>query len=464
MTTEPVHQPGENKLRFKILLNDAIRQISTCEDGKSLKHVEADLGESLGLSGATIQYWRRGNLPPDFDTRMRLVQEIRQRCCNRLDEDWFRELLHSMGMGGTAVILADLFPQATAPHKRIEHHNEPLLANTPTTNPDVKVKVGNHTIAIWIGGFLLLMLLGVSFIQINAVFGNDFVQNWNIFSVQPTQTATSADAQGVVLAEVRGEGEETAVFTPSPSLPAPIISTLSIGETAVPTETVIVNHEDAATQTATSTAIPFPTATPPPATINLPTLTPPPTNSATPTATLIATATSTNTSTATPTATQTATATPTITPTPTPSFGTLTVIIEAVKALDCFDEVIVCGTDADFYAIVTFDSFRFPQTDPISDRNEIFPNWSFANQVGFDSSVTVKIEILDEDDDADDRADLIPGGDRNLDLIVNIRNCFNLNPGSITGDAAGNCGATMTTAGNGSDNAEIQVKIAVTHD
>lgn len=458
--TEPVHQPGENKLRFKTLLNDAIRQISTCEDGKSLKHIEADLGESLGLSGATIQYWRRGNLPPDFDTRMRLVQEIRRRCCNRLDEVWFRELLQSMGMGGTAAILADLFPQATVSRQQLEPHDKPLASNTPATNPDVKVKVGNHTIAIWIGGFLLLMLLGVSFTQINAVFGNDFVQNWNIFSVQPTETPAAVEEQGVMLAEVRVDGEKTAVFPPAPTLPAPLISTVPLRETAVSTETTIVQPEATATPLPTNTTTPLPTPTALPASINLPTLTPSPTNSATP----MPTSTATPTATPTPTHTQTATATPipTMTFTPTPSVGTLTLVIEAVKALDCFDEVIVCGTDADFYAIVTFDSFRFPQTNPISDRNEVFPDWSFANQVSLDSFVAVKIEILDEDDDADDRADLIPGGDRNLDLIVDIRGCFDLKPGAITGDATGNCGATMTTAGNGSDNAEIQIKISVT--
>lgn len=457
MITEPVNPPGENKLRFKKLLNDAIRQISTCEEGKSLKHVEEDLGASIGLSGATIQYWRRGNLPPDFDTRLRLVQEIRNRSCNRLDEAWFQELLQSMGLGSSEVVLAELFPPSSGKHETPPKVADPLLSSTaPAGEPSRTAKINNHFLLIGMVSFLLLGLLSLGYIQINNVMGNDFVQNWNIFSFQPVQTPVKVDAQDVVLADVGDVEKETAVNLPTPSLPAPIISTLVVEETAV-----------SPTATATHTPTSLPTHTPPPATINAPisTLPPLPTNSPVPSPTPTNTATPTSTSTSTPTNTPTntplPTATPTNTATPTPSTGTLTVIIEAVKAKDCFDEVIVCGTDADFYAIVTFNTFRFPQTDPISDRNEIFPYWTFSQQVALDSSVMVKIEILDEDDDADDRADLIPGGDRNLDLIVNIRHCFNLTPGAITGDVVGNCGVTMTTAGNGSDNAEIQIRIVV---
>ena len=449
MITEPVSPPGENKLRFKKLLNDAIRQISTCEEGKSLKHVEEDLGASIGLSGATIQYWRRGNLPPDFDTRLRLVQEIHNRSCDRLDEAWFQELLQSMGLGSSEVVLAELFPPSSARHETAPKVAELLLSPTaPVGESDITAKINNRFLLIGVVSFLLLGLLGLGYIQINNVLGNDFVQNWNIVSLQPVQTPVGSGAQDVVLAGVGDVEEETAVNLPAPSLPAPIISTLAAGETAV-----------SPTVTATPTATPLLTQTLPPAAINAPVLTLPPwpTNSPVPSPTTTNTATPTST----PTNTPLPTATPTSTSTPTPSTGTLTVIIEAVKAKDCFDEVIVCGTDADFYAIVTFNTFRFPQTDPVSDRNEIFPNWTFSQQVALDSSVAVKIEILDEDDDADDRADLIPGGDRNLDLIVSVRDCFNLISGAITGDATGNCGVTLTTAGNGSDNAEIQIKIMV---
>lgn len=145
-------------------------------------------------------------------------------------------------------------------------------------------------------------------------------------------------------------------------------------------------------------------------------------------------------------------------------------VIEQVTALDCFDEVVdiiitICEGDPDFYAKVSLGEEHFPETKEFDNQVDISPDWQFTKTASFDDR-EMAIAIRIRDDDAgplndDDEADLVAGGDRKLDVIVNFEACLAGNQSAITGDVIGHCAISLVSEGNGSDNARIRFRIEV---
>jgi hypothetical protein len=133
----------------------------------------------------------------------------------------------------------------------------------------------------------------------------------------------------------------------------------------------------------------------------------------------------------------------------------ITLTIERVKALDCLDEIgLLCGSDADFYAEVGIGDAAFT-TGVELDDDDITPGWKFRKIVP-DGVVDVHIEIWDEDDiNADDHVDVTSNAGRTLNLNVDVDAC------TITGEATGNCGATIVSTGNDDDNADLEFRVDV---
>ncbi len=142
----------------------------------------------------------------------------------------------------------------------------------------------------------------------------------------------------------------------------------------------------------------------------------------------------------------------------------VTVTIDRVLALECFDDPLVfCQSEADFYAVVNIGGPQFVSfvSSVIPDDDEVFPvDWVFT----FDAPsfpVPITIQIFDEDSD-----DIPPDDEVNLELFPNI----DVNPVldlqvsdqcDISGDAVGTCGATIQTSGDSAihRNAEIEFRI-----
>ena len=136
----------------------------------------------------------------------------------------------------------------------------------------------------------------------------------------------------------------------------------------------------------------------------------------------------------------------------------VTVTIERVEELECVDETLWwCGSDGDFYSKVVIDGASF-ESGEISDDADISPNWSFRRTVTT-GSIGIRIEIWDSDGFlrfGDDHVDVTSGGDRNLDLTLDVSAC------SISGDVSGSCGSTIQSSGTSDDRARIRFRIDVT--
>src|SRR5688572_20180044 len=137
---------------------------------------------------------------------------------------------------------------------------------------------------------------------------------------------------------------------------------------------------------------------------------------------------------------------------------TVRVVIERVEALDGgIDPDFPISNAADFYPIVEIDGQSFGGTSlEFSGSDDILPNWQFSRPVPLASSpISITIEMWDRDGGllgADDEIDLTPGGDREIDLTVDLEPC------AISGDVSDTCWVTITTQGTDSDNARIRFR------
>lgn len=105
---------------FGKLLSGAINSIAACE-GFTAEAIEKDLGETIGLSGSSIQRYKRGYLPPDPRTVQLLAEAgVRRGFLNR---QWLSRFLHNAGYQRIDELLNQLCPIAmTGAPERVLHN------------------------------------------------------------------------------------------------------------------------------------------------------------------------------------------------------------------------------------------------------------------------------------------------------------------------------------------------------
>jgi hypothetical protein len=138
----------------------------------------------------------------------------------------------------------------------------------------------------------------------------------------------------------------------------------------------------------------------------------------------------------------------------------LTVVIDRVQELECHDDLgALCESGPDYFVRIYIDGFWFRnEGNQIEDTADISPGWAFARGTGLSGSVPVVVQLWDEDEEpnADDKSDIDPAdGPRDLDLVVDLGKCIALEPGAISGDVIGACGASLSIAGDESDRSRI---------
>ena len=94
---------------FGRLLTGAINSIATYE-GKTAPMVEQELGQHIGLSGASIQRYKRGHVPPEARTAKLLAQATVKR--GYLDRRWLSRFLHAAAYPALDALLDELCPAA----------------------------------------------------------------------------------------------------------------------------------------------------------------------------------------------------------------------------------------------------------------------------------------------------------------------------------------------------------------
>ena len=143
------------------------------------------------------------------------------------------------------------------------------------------------------------------------------------------------------------------------------------------------------------------------------------------------------------------------------------VVIDRVEELDDHDEACVpfCfeTSNPDFYARVQIgDRMAQNRGNYVTGDEVIHPAWPFGNVVGTTGSVPVRIEIWEHDgawaspatfSGDDDVSDVGPGGDRGLDLTVDLAKCLAGADGAVSGELSGKCGVPLTAQGDADDDA-----------
>lgn len=82
-----------NPQRFADLLTEAIHRIRTRE-GKPIRVIQDELGYQLGRQGGTtIEYYRKGHLPPTFEDVEQLARELVQR--GQMSQEWLEAFLRA---------------------------------------------------------------------------------------------------------------------------------------------------------------------------------------------------------------------------------------------------------------------------------------------------------------------------------------------------------------------------------
>lgn len=146
-TLGPVNKSDE----FGRLLSGAINSIAQYE-GKTAAAVQDELGERIGLSGATIERYKRGHLPPEPNTvRMLAEAGVRRGYLNRR---WLSRFLSLAQYPSPVILLDALCPagdNAPAPGKVLHNLPPPSYAQfvmRPRPFEDMVEALGQRTAAV----------------------------------------------------------------------------------------------------------------------------------------------------------------------------------------------------------------------------------------------------------------------------------------------------------------------------
>lgn len=146
----------------------------------------------------------------------------------------------------------------------------------------------------------------------------------------------------------------------------------------------------------------------------------------------------------------------------------LTVVIDEVNELECHDDLseVACESGPDYFVEMNVhDTWFKNEGDQIEDDANINPGWAFGRTVGLSGTSPVMIRLWDEDELGtpgwdDDKSDIDPReGGRDLDLTVDLAKCIAFEPGAVSGDIGGACGATLMSEGSEDDRSRIYFRI-----
>ncbi len=135
---------------FARLLSSAINSIAACE-ARTADSVEKDLGEQIGLSGSSIQRYKRGYLPPERRTVEKLAEAGVKR--GYLNREWLIRFLRAAHYQQPDALLNNLCPgiQTSAPDRVMHNLPRPSYAQfimRPQPFNDIVEALGQRTAAV----------------------------------------------------------------------------------------------------------------------------------------------------------------------------------------------------------------------------------------------------------------------------------------------------------------------------
>ncbi len=149
-----------------------------------------------------------------------------------------------------------------------------------------------------------------------------------------------------------------------------------------------------------------------------------------------------------------------------PRLGELAITVERLTTLETVDDGVTGRQGrADYYVRVAIDGIVTsnrddPTTSVYYDHDELAPYWTFKRIVNLNRrSIPFALELMDADNNADDRVDIQPGLGRVLHMTVTPSTC------RIQGDVTGRCAGPfdargrIVASGEQDDRARIQVRV-----
>ena len=133
----------------------------------------------------------------------------------------------------------------------------------------------------------------------------------------------------------------------------------------------------------------------------------------------------------------------------------ITLTIDQVDEVDCFDPTLWWCDQADFYPEVQIGSENFTAATIDNDSTARPSDWEFKAIVG-PNDIAIDVRIFDEDGwfrGGDDQADITSNGGQQLDFTFNPQDC------TFAGDATGSCGSNVLSTGNSGDRARIRFQM-----
>lgn len=122
---------------FGRLLTEAIQRIKS-QRAKKISAIQDELGHAIGRSGATIEHWRKGNLPARGWQTEKLVHLLAEE--TDLEQVWFSRFLKVAGYNRAEDLLERLFPLNDIKHNKRDSDQSPLVEqrrhdNAPAERP-----------------------------------------------------------------------------------------------------------------------------------------------------------------------------------------------------------------------------------------------------------------------------------------------------------------------------------------
>lgn len=117
---------------FGRLLTEAIQRIKSIED-KPISVIQDELGYAIDRTGATVENWRKGNLPVKQAQTKKLSRALAGRC--DLDRVWFKRFLSAAGYTGVDQFVEELRPLSTG-SASTSAPIDPAMSGWPLTPPE----------------------------------------------------------------------------------------------------------------------------------------------------------------------------------------------------------------------------------------------------------------------------------------------------------------------------------------
>lgn len=184
--------------KFAKMLTQSIYRIKGFSQEKSIEIIQDEIGFALGKSGASIEFWRRGHIPPKMNDVESLSRELVRKA--GVDYYWLSEFLDSAGYPSIENLLTELFPEHILPNSMTEADNsltsQIISEHLTRKRYDLKLNIQQIMIlvlSLLIGGMLLILWLNLRSQPASHTNDVSLEPSETDFNLEPTRFIPTSD-------------------------------------------------------------------------------------------------------------------------------------------------------------------------------------------------------------------------------------------------------------------------------